>query len=100
MKEQLEKFMDWLWINHNILTDANKNKIALEQYLTSEQGKQALSLFSVKHRLCINCKHCLPNDYAKYHHDRYFCTVDKNNDKVTITSPEHYNCNRHDFNGA
>lgn len=59
-----------------------------------------LGLFSVKHRLCTNCKHCLPNAYAKYHHDRYFCTVDKNNDKVTITSPEHYNCNRHDFNGA
>lgn len=47
MKEQLEKFMDWLWLNHNILTDADKNKVALEQYLTSEQGKKALSLFSV-----------------------------------------------------
>jgi|GEM_PF-5762026 len=47
MKEQLENFMDLLWLNHNILTDADKNKVALEQYLTSEKGKQALSLFSI-----------------------------------------------------
>ena len=70
----------------------------------SELQKQILNLPVVKHRLCLNCKHCLPNAYAKYHHDRYFCTVNKNNDKmeneITITSPENYNCNRHDFNGA
>lgn len=58
MKEQLEKFMDWLWLNHNILTDADKNKVALEQYLASEDGKQALSLFSVSNNEVAICPIC------------------------------------------
>ena len=31
----LSGFMDWLWINHNILTNADNNKIALEKYLAT-----------------------------------------------------------------
>ena len=31
----LSGFMDWLWLNHNILTNADNNKIALEKYLAT-----------------------------------------------------------------
>ncbi len=31
----LSVFMDWLWLNHNILTNADNNKIALEKYLAT-----------------------------------------------------------------
>jgi len=64
MKKQLEKFMDWLWLNHNILTDADKNKVALEQYLASENGKQALSLFSVSNRFSAS-------EMAEWFHNNY-----------------------------
>jgi len=44
MKKILEDYTNWLWINHNNLTNANNNDLALEQYLTSEQGKKALNI--------------------------------------------------------
>ena len=31
----LSGFMDWLWGNHNILTNADNNKIALKKYLAT-----------------------------------------------------------------
>lgn len=30
----LRDYTDWLWLNHNILTNANNNETALKQYLS------------------------------------------------------------------
>lgn len=65
-----------------------------------EQVKNNGVLPDVKHRLCLNCKHCVPNTRTKYWHDRYFCQADEHYNNRTITSPENYNCNLHEFNGA
>lgn len=33
--ELLSGYTDWLWLNHNILTNAEHNQIALEKYLAT-----------------------------------------------------------------
>ena len=34
-KEKVKEYTDFLWANHNDLRDANKNKVALEEFLES-----------------------------------------------------------------